>query len=113
MVADPYSQVFLERSAVGQRTSLVAVSLGDLVAYQYKGDIVEVAAADEEALAHVDRYVKKFCELVTHVGIDPDRYPVGFVSGPYSVISMNVDVIFDQTPRVGAGQKIDTKEGEA
>ena len=110
VVSDPYSQAFLKISTVGQRTSLVAVTLGDLVAYQYKGEIVKVESADAEALNHVERYVEKFCELVVHVGIDPARYRVGFVAGPYTKISMRVDVIFDQTPRVGAGQTIASED---
>ena len=110
VVSDPYSVRFLENVRVAQRASLVAVTLGDFEAYQYKGEIVQCAPADAAALAAVDQYVEDFCALVAHVGIDPLRYPVGFVSGPYTTVTLKVDVIFDQTPRVGAGAVIDKTE---
>lgn len=110
VVSDPYSVRFLENAKVPQRISLVAVTLGDFEAYQYKGEIVRCAPADAAALAEVERYVEAFCALVVHVGIDPLRYPVGFVDGPYTTITMKADVIFDQTPRVGAGAVIDKTE---
>ena len=110
VVSDPYSIRFLESAKVGERASIVAVTLGDFEAYQYKGEIVQCAAADEKALAAVDQYVEQFCALVAHVGIDAARYPIGFVSGPYTTITLKVDVIFDQTPRVGAGAVLDKTE---
>ena len=111
VVSDPYSKQFLANAGVGRRASLVAVTLGDLVAFQYKGNIIKAQSADEFALKQVEAYVARFCELVTHVGIDPVRYPVGFVSGPYTTITLEVDAVFDQTPRVGAGAVISQKEG--
>ena len=110
VVADLYSKRFLDMISVGSRAALVAVSLTDLVAYQYKGSVTEVRPATQEELKSVDTYVEKFCELVVHAGIDPSRYPTGFVGGPYTTVTVDVDVIFDQTPRVGAGGTLNKKD---
>ena len=106
VVSTPYSERFLSIAETNQRVALVSVTLSNYLAYQYKGSIRSIRPTDEEELKIVHAYVDEFCRLVTYVGVDPDRYRPGFAKGPYTTIEFELDSVFDQTPRVGAGAAI-------
>ena len=106
VVSTPFSERFLTIAEIDQRVALVSVTLSDYLAYQYKGSIRSIRPTDEEELKIVQHYVDEFCRLVTYVGIDADRYRPGFATGPYTTIEFELDSVFDQTPRIGAGAAI-------
>lgn len=105
-VESSQSKRLLSHAQVGTRVALVSVTLSNYLTYQYKGEITSVEPSNTIETEKIQAYVDEFCRLVAFVGIDSDRYRVGFAGSEYSVISFKVDAIFDQTPRVGAGALI-------
>ena len=97
------SERFISFAEVGNRVSLVSVTLSNYLTYQYKGEIISIEPTSPKDLEKVQAYIDGFCNLVAYVGIDSDRYKVGFAGSSYTIISFKVDSVFDQTPRVGAG----------
>ena len=100
------SERFISFAQVGNRVSLVSVTLSNYLTYQYKGEIISVEPPSPEDLEKVQAYIDGFCSLVAYVGIDSDRYRVGFAGRSYTIVSFKVDSVFDQTPRVGAGSLV-------
>ena len=108
-VVTDFSKHFIDLAQPGKRISLVSVTLNDYLTYQYKGKVISSQASSAEDLKKVETYVDGFCALVPHVGIDPIRYRVGFAQAPYTTITFELDAVFDQTPRVGAGALLQSK----
>ncbi len=103
VVARRFGQRFVEAVARHPRATLVAAKVMDYTTFQFKGRVLESFAAtpDDEALAaaHADG----FCALVAAIGVDVTRFRPSFTGGPYTTVRLEVDAVFDQTPRVGAG----------
>ena len=113
VVATAFSERFLEFARAHARASLVAVVVSTYRTYQFKGRVVGLEDATPDDVAAVDAYAKGFGELVKHVGIDPVRYLPTIAAPPYTVLRLEVDAIFDQTPRVGAGALVSRAEETA
>lgn len=109
-VATEVSERYLSYAQPGKRVSLVSVTLSDYLTYQYKGTILSVEPCSLKELDVINAYVDQFCHLVSYVGIDSDRYRVGFEGTSYSVITFELDSVFDQTPRVGAGALLSSRK---
>jgi len=73
--------------------------------YQFKGKFINAAKANEEDMAFFDQYMTGFDDLVAALGLNR-----GIVyTYPHSsmiCITMEVQEIFEQTPKKGTGQKI-------
>ena len=109
-VATEVSERFLSYAQPGKRVSLVSVTLSNYLTYQYKGTILSVKPSSDEELKTINTYVDTFCHLVSYVGHDSNRYRVGFEGKSYSTITFELDSVFDQTPRVGAGALLSSKQ---
>jgi hypothetical protein len=112
LVSRAASDRFLAAAAAGNRACIVAASLADYETLQYKGDLVEVRDANDDEVAALHRSVDAFCALVGHVGIDPTRYRAHLEVAPFATLRLRVDSVFDQTPRVGAGELVSTPGGQ-
>lgn len=112
LVSRASSDRFLAAAAAGRRACIVAASLADYETLQYKGELVEVRDANEDEVAALRRSVDAFCALVGHVGIDPTRYRAHLEVAPFATLRLRVDSVFDQTPRVGAGELVSTLGGQ-
>jgi hypothetical protein len=104
------SERFLNFVSSESRISLVSVTLSDYLTYQYKGKIISIKSSNDEDLEKVNTYVHEFCRLVAYVGIDSDRYRVGFAGTSYAIITFELDSVFDQTPRIGAGALLSSNQ---
>lgn len=112
LVSRASSDRFLAAAAAGRRACIVAASLADYETLQYKGELVEVRDANDDEVAALRRSVDAFCALVGHVGIDPTRYRAHLEVAPFATLRLRVDSVFDQTPRVGAGELVSTPGGQ-
>lgn len=112
LVSRASSDRFLAAAAAGRRACIVAASLADYETLQYKGELVEVREANDDEVAALRRSVDAFCALVGHVGIDPTRYRAHLEVAPFATLRLRVDSVFDQTPRVGAGELVSTPGGQ-
>lgn len=106
VVANPFSQRFLACVASQPRVALVATIVHNYAALQFKGRVLETLPATEADLAGVEAYAARFGELVAHVGIDPAQYLPTWVQGPYTTVRLEVESVFDQTPKLGAGARV-------
>ena len=109
-VSTSASEQYLSLAQPGNRVSLVSVTLSNYLTYQYKGTILSVHSSTEEDLNKINAAVDDFCKLVAYVGIDSERYRVGYEGTSYSTITFELDSVFDQTPRVGAGALLKSKD---
>ena len=110
VVATAFAERFLEDSRATGRGAMVACELTTYRTYQFKGRYVGTEAATAEDEAAVKANLDAFDALVTHVGIDPSRYRGTFDVAPYTALTLAVDAVFDQTPRVGAGALVSKRE---
>ena len=110
MVQTPISGTFLECLETNPRAALVGVVVTSYLTFQFKGDVIAHWPATEADQATVAEYVAGFCELVAAVGLDPERYGPAFSEGPYTTLRLRVDEVFDQTPRIGAGNRVASRE---
>lgn len=102
---------FLAQAKPGRRGCLVAAALNNLETLQYKGEILEVRPSGDDELEGLRRAIDAFCALVGHVGIDGSRYRAHLEVGPFVTVRLQVDGVFDQTPRVGAGALVSGTRG--
>lgn len=110
-IQTPISDEFLACVAQNPRVALVGVKVTTYLTFQFKGNVVATWEATEEDCALIQDYVDGFSALVAHVGLDPVRYGPAFSEGPWTCLRMQIDQVFDQTPRVGAGNLIKSREG--
>lgn len=101
-----YSERLLEAAETRPSAALVGVQVTTYRTFQFKGDIVDIRPATEADLAYVASYVDGFGQHLEHVGIDSSRYNPVYASPPIVRVTLRVDSVFDQTPRVGAGNLV-------
>ena len=92
------------------RLAFVGAKLATLLTFQFKGDVIEQGPATESDVALVEDYAKVFGAMVAHVGLDPDRFCTWMTETNFTFLRLRVDEIFDQTPRVGAGNRVASRE---
>jgi len=106
VVAADTSVAFRACLAAGSRVALVAASVHNYVTFQFKGRVVDVGDATPDDIVGVEAYQTAFAALVARVGIDSRRYVVSCFTPPYTTVRVDVDAVFDQTPRMGAGEPV-------
>ena len=109
-VSAPYSTDFLAGCAAGARMSVVVVQVATYLTFQFKGAVISATLADAAAVAQTEERLARFGALVAHVGIDASRYHQTYTAGPFMRIEMSVESVFDQTPRLGAGNLVRAAE---
>ncbi len=75
--------------------------------YQFKGICLKFGDCDDEDYANIDNYMTGFNDCLIKVGVK-DGIVYKWPTRPSIAIEMKVEEIFDQTPKVGAGNKIST-----
>ena len=111
IIQTPISGPFMSCFEHSPRAALVGVKVRTYDTFQFKGDVIECGPATSDDDATVEDFVREFCALVAQVGLVPERYGPAFSQGPYSFVRLRVDEVFDQTPRVGAGNRVASREG--
>ena len=106
MTPTSISGEFIEALNTTPRAAIVGVNVTNYMTFQFKGEVTAVRDANDADLEVIADYREQFCALVAHVGIDPVRYGPSFSSPPYTTFDLKVTDVFDQTPRVGAGERI-------
>ncbi len=86
---------------------LVSITLCSLSyeCYQFKGKCVHYEDSDNEDQGRVEKYMTEFNECLVKVGTK-DGLVYKWPTKPCITIEMKVEEIFDQTPKIGAGNKI-------
>lgn len=109
-VQTPISGEFLACLDSNPTVALVGVKLTTFLTFQFKGEILGRWDATDEDKPKIQEYIDGFSALVAHVGLDPTRYGPAFSKGPWTCLRMRINEVFDQTPRVGAGNRIKQRE---
>jgi len=87
---------------------LVSITLASALSYecyQFKGKCVHYEDSDNEDQGRVEKYMKDFNECMVKIGVR-DGLVYKWPTKPCMTIEMKVEEIFDQTPKIGAGNKI-------
>jgi len=107
---------FIAKSTAGETLNniednkLISINFANIFSsesYQFKGENIKFADCDETDQKRVDEYMSAFNDCLIKIGFTEDliyKWP----SNPCIAIEMKVEDIFDQTPRIGAGNKITT-----
>lgn len=72
--------------------------------YQFKGRQIEIRQAREEEREFVGRYLEEFEALAVAQGLDEGLVLNNLPSWPAYSIEIEVEQIFEQTPKTGAGK---------
>ena len=105
-VAASASEGLVRTVTPGRRAAIVAARVHDYRTYQYKGAVESVSPATADEVAIVEDAIARFGTVVAQVGIDAARYCATLSTPPYVRIRIEVDGVFDQTPRIGAGAQV-------
>jgi hypothetical protein len=100
----------LDCLAHSRQASFVGAKLATLLTFQFKGEIIEQGEATESDVALVHEYAKVFGALVAHVGLDSERFCTWMSETRFTFLRLRVNEVFDQTPRVGAGNRVAQRE---
>ena len=113
-IDDVHMKVFIDEPTAGRtfdnlrehpRLAVVMVSLVNVESYQFKGRCVRWEKTSGEDLEIFNSYMKEFDVLAVAFGFPPR----GVYNYPHSAmitLIMEIDSIFEQSPRKGTGQKI-------
>ena len=85
--------------------ALVAANVLNFECYQLKGKCVKYYDGKEEDQNAVKRYMQEWNQEIQKIGIQDGITSIWPVD-PVITIEFEVTDIFDQTPKVGAGEKI-------
>ena len=87
---------------------LVSITLANVFScecYQFKGKCVQYEDSDNEDQDRVEKYLTDFNESVVKTGVR-DGIVYKWPKKPCITIEMKVEELYDQTPKIGAGNKI-------
>ena len=88
--------------------SLGATNVFTLESYQFKGRLLSIRAANAEEAMTVLEFVNQFDEAISKLGYPPGIVLNNLTYDPALAVEFVVDQIFDQTPKIGAGNQIAT-----
>jgi len=88
-----------------QLVALIMVSLENFESYQYKGKAVRWEESNAEDLQKFDDYMVAFNEGCARLGF-PDGGIYKYPHSSMMTLLMHVEEIYEQTPRVGTGQRV-------
>ena len=113
-VDDQHIQIFFDKESSGrtirninetQLVSVVLCSLENYESYQFKGKSKGIRESNSEELRQVEDYLRDINVLANKIGF-PDQAMSNFPHSSMMTLLMEVEEIFEQTPKVGAGKKV-------
>jgi hypothetical protein len=99
---------FLDDLQLGCRVAINATDVLDLRGVQAKGELRERRAATLGEQEACRAYRAELVEVFVRIGVPRDGCGGLWHSGPIAVVRVAVDALFDQTPGLGAGSKLET-----
>ena len=92
----------------GSPISFLLASLKDFESYQIKGIITDFSTCERDQLNKQMELLETTIAQTNALGLHGDKI-LGFLSkGPFTSITMSSQEIFEQTPKLGTGSRIDT-----
>jgi len=104
-----FGETFLKNIHISKRVSFLCASVKTLESYQLKGIYLSNHPCTPEEMDYQKNYVDGFCKAVEHMGISSrKKFFDCFFQQPSVAVRMQVEEIFEQTPKPGTGQKLST-----
>ena len=88
------------------RIALTMVNPFNYQCLQIKGRYIRYYEADSLDMANIRKYLDSFGEVMKKLGI-PEDSPYNWPHDPGLVIEMELDEVYEQTPKKGAGEKLE------
>jgi hypothetical protein len=113
-VDDQHIKLFLDGPSAGRTiqnlqdngfVSVILCSLENYESYQFKGKCVSLLQSNPEELQLISDYLKDINVLLVKVGF-PDQGMYKYPRTSMMTLLMEVEEIFEQTPKAGTGQKV-------
>jgi hypothetical protein len=104
-IDEPTSSITLANMQDNQWIALVMVDVLNAECYQLKGKFISSVPCNDQDMTIFENYMKKFDDIASSIGISHGlvyTYPHSSMLS----ITMEVEEIFEQTPKKGTGQKI-------
>jgi len=105
LIDEPTSQRSLANMRDNQWVALVIVEVMSAESYQFKGKFISAVKPNEQDMNFFDQYMKGFDDLVVALGLN-QGIVYAYPHSEMICITMEVEEIFEQTPKKGTGQKI-------
>jgi len=115
-VDDQHIKVFFDGPSAGRTlenlkdngmASVILCSLENYESYQFKGKSLSVYPANTEEQQLIANYLEDINVLLVNVGF-PDQGMYKYPRSSMMTLVMEVEEIFEQTPKAGTGQKVFT-----
>jgi len=116
VLENDFIKFFIAKSTVGETINnikdnkLISINFASPLSsesYQFKGENIKFTDCDETGQKRVDEYMSAFNDYLLKIGLS-DGLIYKWPSNPCIAIEMKVEDIFDQSPKIGAGNKITT-----
>lgn len=101
------AQPVLENTGHNGSCALFVSHLVSHESYQFKGTFISVRPCNENDEAIKGIYFQKFGNFLMHVGVSEANLS-NLATGPAVAVTFRVEEVYDQSPRPGAGQKINS-----
>ena len=104
-----FGETFLKNIQSSKRVSFLCASVKTLESYQLKGTCLSSHPCTPEEIDYQETYIDGFCKAVEYMGISSrQKFFDCFFQQPSVAVRMQVEEIFEQTPKPGTGQKLST-----
>ncbi len=105
-VAEKTARKMLDNLRSNKLVNLSVTQIFTSESYQFKGRFLSAKPVNEDESKAVLEYVGQFEEAVSTFGLKPGLIADNLLYKPALAIEFVVDQIFDQTPKIGTGQKL-------
>ena len=107
-IAEKTAGKTLDNMRSNKLVSLSVTQIFTSESYQFKGRFLSAKPVNEEESNAILEYVNQFEEAVSSFGLRPGLIVDNLIYKPALAIEFVVDQVFDQTPKIGTGQKLST-----
>jgi hypothetical protein len=107
-VAEKTAGKMLENMRTNKLVNLSVTQIFTSESYQFKGRFLSAKSVNEDEAKAVLEYINQFEEAVSSFGLKPGLIADNLSYNPALAIEFVVDQVFDQTPKIGTGQKLST-----
>jgi len=110
VVPDVYVPPMTADGIAGARVALVASHMHTFETYQFKGPISAVRAGGEAEQTLQAALKKQLFDAAVHMGPDMQAFFTYHPAAPSTVLTMDVALVYGQTPREGTGNTVTDRE---
>ncbi|WP_224995796.1 hypothetical protein [Cesiribacter sp. SM1] len=106
LVPEQYARTFFKNVAENRKISVLCASVFSYEAYQVKGIYLGFRPSTPEEAEYQKNYFYGFSRSMLDIGVKSGLFFADYYQEPSLAIRMKSEEVYDQTPKVGTGNKI-------